>query len=91
MKSIDKRIRRLESKVADQAQGILFVVSRAGPGYLRQDSHIRSHRTSNLIEGIDRKPADAEFEAHKRFLSLDQIRIADLEAFVDVVAPGKKR
>ena len=45
---------------------------------------------SNLIEGIDRAPTDAEFEAHKRFLSLDQITIADLEAFVDVVAPGKK-
>jgi hypothetical protein len=30
MKSIDRRIRRLESKVSDQAQGILFTLSRAG-------------------------------------------------------------
>jgi hypothetical protein len=30
MKSIDRRIRRLESKVSDQAQGILFILSRAG-------------------------------------------------------------
>jgi hypothetical protein len=45
---------------------------------------------SNLIEGIQRKPTDAEFEAHKRFLELDNITIPDLQAFVDVVAPGKK-
>jgi len=44
---------------------------------------------SNLIEGIARKPTDAEFDAHKRFLSLYQITIPDLEAFVQVVAPGK--
>jgi hypothetical protein len=30
MKSIDRRIRCLESKVSDQAQGILFILSRAG-------------------------------------------------------------
>ncbi len=44
---------------------------------------------SNLIEGIERKPTIAEFDAHKRFLALDRITIANLEAFVDVVAPGK--
>ena len=44
---------------------------------------------SNLIEGIARKPRDAEFDAHKAFLSLGRVTIPDLEAFVGVVAPGK--
>ncbi len=44
---------------------------------------------SNLIEGIQRLPTPAEFNAHKQFLSLDQITILDLQDFVAVVAPGK--
>ncbi len=44
---------------------------------------------SNLIEGIQRVPSRAEFDAHKQFLSLDQITIPDLQVFVEVVAPGK--
>lgn len=46
-------------------------------------------KQSNLIEGIERKPTAAEFDAHKHFLALDQITIPDLQAFVEVVAPGK--
>ena len=44
---------------------------------------------SNLIEGIQRVASAAEFEAHKRFLDLEQVTIPDLEAFVEVIAPGK--
>ena len=42
------------------------------------------------LRAIERRPTDAELDAHKRFLALERITIADLEAFVDVVAPGKK-
>ena len=44
---------------------------------------------SNRIEGITRRPTEAEVAAHETLLALDEITIADLEAFVGVVAPGK--
>lgn len=44
---------------------------------------------SNRIEGITRPPRKSEIEAHLAFLALPEIRQADLEAFVAVVAPGK--
>lgn len=44
---------------------------------------------SNRIEGIDREPTDAEMAVHDKLLSLSVITIADMEAFVSVVAPGK--
>lgn len=44
---------------------------------------------SNRIEGIHRKPTMAELRAHCVFLALEVPTIADLQAFVQVVAPGK--
>lgn len=45
---------------------------------------------SNRIEGIHRKPTEAEVNAHEAFLELPEIRIPDLQAFVDVIQPGAK-
>ncbi len=44
---------------------------------------------SNLIEGIQGKPTEAVFDAHKLFLAQYQITVGTMEAFVAVVAPGK--
>lgn len=44
---------------------------------------------SNRIEGIHRKPTMAELRAHCVLLALDKVTVADVEAFVEVVAPGK--
>lgn len=43
---------------------------------------------SNVIEGINRPPRDAEIEAHKEFLALDEITIEDLVKFVSVIQPN---
>lgn len=48
-------------------------------------------RESNRIEGIDRDPTDEEFRAHRTFLALPCIRVADLVALVDVLAGAKLR
>ena len=47
-------------------------------------------RESNRIEGIDRDPTPEEIEAHKAFLTLDGIGIADLQALVAVLAKGHR-
>jgi hypothetical protein len=44
---------------------------------------------SNKIEGILRAPTNAEIAAHETFLS-SNAKIADLEAFVAVAAPGHR-
>lgn len=44
-------------------------------------------KESNKIEGITRPPTDAEIQAAKTFLSLKEINISDLEAFVSVYQP----
>ncbi len=44
---------------------------------------------SNKIEGIFRLVTPQELEAHKRLLALTEIDIADLQRFVEVIAPGK--
>ncbi len=41
-------------------------------------------RESNLIEGIYRDPTDAEIDEFDRFISLDKVRVHDLERFVSV-------
>jgi hypothetical protein len=56
---------------------------------MRDDELLRFVEQSNMIEGITRPPTDAEIEAHKVFLNLPTITVADLEGFVAVVAPGK--
>ncbi len=45
-------------------------------------------RESNRIEGIHRPPRLRELEATEEFLAMDVIEVADLERFVEVVAPG---
>jgi hypothetical protein len=57
--------------------------------FMRDDELLRFVEQSNMIEGITRPPTDAEIEAHKVFLNLPTITVADLEGFVAVVAPGK--
>lgn len=47
-------------------------------------------RESNRIEGIHRPPTLEEESAHETFANLVTITVADLEAFVEVVQPGKK-
>lgn len=44
---------------------------------------------SNRIEGILRKPTDAEIKSHETFLSRRALAIDDLEQFVAVATPGK--
>ena len=44
---------------------------------------------SNRIEGIHRKPTMAELRAHCVLLSYPMLSVHHIEAFVDVVAPGK--
>lgn len=43
---------------------------------------------SNYIEGINREPLPEEIEAHKAFLALETVTIADLQNFVSMIAPG---
>jgi hypothetical protein len=45
-------------------------------------------RESNRIEGIHREPTKAEIGAHEALIDC-QLSLADVEAFVAVVAPGK--
>ena len=45
---------------------------------------------SNRIENINRAPTLDEIAAHEYILALDEVTVADLEAFVEVVAPGHK-
>ncbi len=45
-------------------------------------------RESNRIEGINRPVWDVEIEAHKEFLALKRITVADMEHFVSIVQPG---
>lgn len=42
---------------------------------------------SNKIEGITRKPTDAELGEHNRFTNLETVTIQDLEQFVRVYQP----
>jgi hypothetical protein len=44
---------------------------------------------SNRIEGIHRTPSAAELRAHCVLLAYPMLSVHHLEAFVDVVAPGK--
>jgi len=48
-------------------------------------------RDSNAIEGIHRDPIEREIQAHKAFLTLDEIRVEDLETFVGVIAGASLR
>jgi hypothetical protein len=45
-------------------------------------------RESNRIEGIRRDPTDEEITAHEILLDLEEVSVADLEAFVARVQPG---
>lgn len=45
-------------------------------------------RESNRIEGITRPVLPVELEAHKRFLSVGEVRVEDMEWFVSSVQPG---
>ena len=42
---------------------------------------------SNKIEGITRRPLEAEIVAHLDFLGNDTITVADLELFVSIIQP----
>lgn len=44
---------------------------------------------SNRIEGIEREPTKAEIDAHAALLSERHLSLANIEAFVGVVAPDK--
>jgi len=46
---------------------------------------------SNLIEGIKGEPSRATIEAHEKFWELSEVTVADLEAFVSVVAARRLR
>lgn len=46
-------------------------------------------RESNRIEGIRREPTQEEVDAHAVLLSLPELKRADIEAFVAIIAPGK--
>jgi hypothetical protein len=43
-------------------------------------------RESNFIENIKRKPTTGEINAHKAFLALERVTVADMETFVTDVA-----
>ena len=47
-------------------------------------------RESNQIEGIRRDPSGTEIVAHRLFLTLTSVTIADLARFVEAVQPGAK-
>lgn len=44
-------------------------------------------RESNKIEGIDRDPTSAEIKEFKRFMTLSQVTVEDLEQFIRVYQP----
>jgi hypothetical protein len=46
---------------------------------------------SNRIEGILRKPTEAETNVHEWFLQLDRVRTRDVERFVETVAGASLR
>lgn len=46
-------------------------------------------RESNRIEGILRAPTKSELQAHIDLLRLPRITVADLQNFVQAIAPGK--
>lgn len=48
-------------------------------------------RESNFIENIHRDPTDAEIGAHEDLLALSEIRVADLENFVNICAGAPLR
>lgn len=43
---------------------------------------------SNRIEGINRKPTEAEITAHLALLNAREITVQELETFVNVIQPG---
>ena len=45
---------------------------------------------SNLIEGIEREPTEAEITIARGFLSLAQVSVQSLQTVVDVFEPGAK-
>lgn len=45
-------------------------------------------RESNLIEGIDREPYDAEIAAHYDLLTKTDIDIIDMKAFLSIIQPN---
>lgn len=47
-------------------------------------------RESNRIEGIHRDPTNDEIRAHQALLTIPELRIGHLQAFVDIVQPGAK-
>ena len=46
---------------------------------------------SNMIEGINREPTDAESDAHKAFLSVATVMVCDVEGLVAVLATAPLR
>lgn len=48
-------------------------------------------RESNRIEGIEREPTETEIAAHAAFLSLQTVRVVDVEGFVADVAARPMR
>ena len=45
-------------------------------------------RESNRIEGYRHEPTDREIHAHRHMLLLKEIRVGDLENFVNLIQPG---
>ncbi len=52
------------------------------------DELLRFVVESNAIEGITRKPTNAELEAHRCFLAVGKVTPDTLQALVSVCAPG---
>ena len=48
-------------------------------------------RESNRIEGIVREPYEGEIDAHREFLALTEITVADIQRFVGAVAAAPLR
>jgi hypothetical protein len=42
------------------------------------------------IEGIDRRPSDAEIAEHRRFMHLERLSISELEAFLKIYTRGAR-
>ena len=43
---------------------------------------------SNMIEGIERDPTEAELNQFEEFMTLDHLRVADITKFVGIFQPG---
>lgn len=56
-----------------------------------QGSLVAFVRDSNAIENIHRDPIDREISAHETFLGLPEVKVSDLEWFVDAVAGASLR